>query len=256
MRKRLQYAMPRVPLVKLWQRNNDVTEGETGDPTGAGETMVGAMAKRIQQANKAREIAPKKGKVPLGGDIEHDQPDSGDESHFDQTQVEHSVFQAAEVDERCLGTELCILIRKGQNICVHDQHFNIDQEDMDTMNRLVAKIERQNEGKNLKLVLVEGDSDNIVAGNKRKTKNKKEDERPNECRMNEVSSANKGEVEALVHHEDHKNVDVLQDYLPKSKAQDFRFEEFVMNPAGGAKPKQLTTMVRGKKHTKAGGRQN
>ncbi len=252
MRKRLQYAMPRVPLVKLKQKKNDAT-GETDDPTGAAETMVGVMAKRIQQGNKAREIAPKRGKVPLGGDIEHDESDS-EEDHFDKIQAGNNGVQGAAADERFYGPDENHLNRKAQNI--GDQDLIVEKEEMDMMERLVAKIERQNKGKKLRLVLFEGDTDNIVAADEAKTKIKNDNESPEQLRTNEVSSATEVEVEAMVHYEDHEKRVVLQNDMEKNNTPGVRLEEYPMNPAGGAKPKQISTRARGKKNKKVRGRQD
>ncbi len=236
--------MPRVPLKKLKQKKVGI-QGETDDPGGAADTMVGAMAKRIQQANKVRACAPEIEKVPLGGDIEHNKHETdSDESNFDNFQVGNNVVQAAAAQERLVDTERDVF-NGNENIFVHGQHLNVHKEDMDTMKWFLAKLERQNKGKNLRLVLLEGDKyNNVVRDNVRINK---DDEVHDKLRIIELDTSTKVEVEATVHQvEESQNIDGIQENLEEkiTSHTEIKGNVNILNPAGGAKPKQITRNAR------------
>ncbi len=84
--------MPRVPLQKLKHRNKEIEEEEvTAEPA---DTMVGAIAKRIQEAHKERANVAERRKVLLGGDIESDEGNS-DENTVDKQQMEDETLEGA-----------------------------------------------------------------------------------------------------------------------------------------------------------------
>ncbi len=251
MRKRLVYAMPRVPLQRLKQRNEEIKEEDTAEPA---ETMVGAMAKRMKEAHKARKMNPTEKKQPLGGDIEHEDSDKSesDENHIDDTQGPGLKVEGAAANERPDHSGLEMMDTKAQHISVGDQHLDIDKEEIDIMRTLLAKIEKKNKGLNLKLVAVQSGKE-IDLG--------EEDERIQQDEeiqdQAEITRCDEVVVQALVHQAEsgeHGRNDDFQDHLAENNNAAAELGAFAieLNPAGGAKPKQI---ARGHQNQNARGRQ-
>ncbi len=154
----LQYAMPRVPLKNIKERQTDME-----DATEPSDTMVGAIAKRIHEAHKARRNAPKDRKVLLDGDIENE-PDS-DQIDSDQVYFEDNRLEGATAMARACEPKVKNLHRKGQENGLWDHQLNLDEEEMIMMKRLEAKIQMKHGRKNLKLVVVESDTEQDLPGN-------------------------------------------------------------------------------------------
>ncbi len=132
--------MPRVSLKTLKQKKKGIEEEETDDPPEAADTMVGIMAKIIQDAHRRRGNAPQRPRGPLGGDIEHDNvdPDKNQTNIIDSDENISEGAMALECTEMPCDAELDMLSRKVKEYFMGDLHLNIDQEEMDTMKTLIV----------------------------------------------------------------------------------------------------------------------
>ncbi len=184
--------MPRVPLKQLKQRQKGNLEEDKDDQAEAADTMVGIVAKRINEAHQVRNKAPKRREELLGGDNEHDQSNCHDAAH-DETDDEDNLGGAAVA----LGMPC---EPQNQNIepdnLLGKQRLNIGQEELDIMRRLEAKIQIKNRGKNLRLVVVEDDTENNTAKNE---KVDQEVETPAIPRFAEESTGAEVKVQVVVH---------------------------------------------------------
>ncbi len=235
MRKRLQYAMPRVPLKNLKDIHDGDREGDTTDPSVAPESNVGKMAKRIHQKDRKRFGAPKRKRVPLGGDIEHE--DSGSDAVEGNN---NAVEGAAGGTDKTGIPQSDIFNAQGQSFVTGDPSLNIDEEEIEMMKRLEARLRRKNVGKNVKLVAVHDNKE----GNKvdDDLKMKEHEKELGQVKATKASSGAEFDVKAMVYGEQLNAT--VENNGAKNKATDFGLKGNGMKVSGGARPKEFTGGIR------------
>ncbi len=129
MRKRLQFAMPRVPLQKLKGTPEQQENVEPG-------THVATMRRRIAEARQGKQGIKEKPKVPLGGDSKSSEEEFHSSSTDDEDKM-HLLGAAAQV---------------------HNQNETLDFEDCPQLMEMEPKLQRSTRGRN-QTVFVEGDTD-------------------------------------------------------------------------------------------------
>ncbi len=243
--KRLQYAMPRVPLKKLKAKKR-----YTEDPPETSDTMVGAIAKRIHEAHKLRRNTSKGKKELLGGDIEHNEPES-EKNDSDQVYFEDNRLEGATAMARAFEPKRETLHRNRQEHVLWKQQLNIGEKEIEQINSLEAKIQNDNKGRNLRLVLVESDMEKNLPGSDEH--NNEDIESSDQERIVELPiSANieahmcKDSSEMGVKDEQHL-------FVVKDNSADDGYFMCEIHATGGARPK--TKRVKGQQQKKAAGKQ-
>ncbi len=158
MKKRLQYAMPRIPLRKLkqGQNNQEVVKEDGNRPA----TNVGAIARRIVEARKGRGQTLQKPESLLGGDIEDSEEESDNsenETHpGDVFGVGAAVVDTGmkETSEQSLEPNQNVSDREHTDKWHRFQHLNMEEGDVEMLKRFEQKLQKQNSGKKLSLVIV------------------------------------------------------------------------------------------------------
>ncbi len=153
MRKRLQYAMPRVPLQKLKQRQNQP------ENNGKPETHVGTISRRIAEARVGKRETEKPFQVLLGGDIENIEDEFGEQCWKDgQEKVDNEFLGAAAsfdfVGKKGLQAEQSIRNLGRRNVKWEEiEDLDFEEDEMQQIKRLEEKLQRRNGGKRLRVVL-------------------------------------------------------------------------------------------------------
>ncbi len=140
--------MPRVPLRKLKQRQDDNNIEEAAD---APETYAVAMGKRIIEARKGKGGVQKQPGAFLGGDIELSQEDS-DGISTDGTEDGAKCADAGRAGRGDEEEDASTLHNSGQQ---HKAKLVIEQEDLDMLKNVELKMQRRNDGRRLRVVVVE-----------------------------------------------------------------------------------------------------
>ncbi len=255
LRKRLEFAMPRVPLQKLKVQKNSVIKEEADDLSEAADTKVGILAKRILEASKSKLNVPPRMKMPLGGD--KDEPDLN-ENITGQTKLEDSsASEGAVALDRPFG-EKCVLNRQEYGNLFKQQHVKIDEEDVEMMQRLEARIQMKNRRLNLRVVVVEGDTENILGRDDKNINGN--DEGQEQLSFTEGSTGTEVEVEAIVHKEETSeawsNDDLEDQLMQNNNTQAKKCFGKKIKPRGGTKPKQMSRWVRREQNMKTRGSKN
>ncbi len=139
MRKRLRFAMPRVPLQKL--KHIPDTPRDIGEAGLEPVTHVGTMTKRIVEARKAIQGRNKAPQVPLGGDIETSdaETDDSDETHLLGAAAPRNQRDAFQ--ENVAHTQRQLEQDQREDVLRHTkEQLDLDEEEMQQMKRFLLKL--------------------------------------------------------------------------------------------------------------------
>ncbi len=137
MKKRLLYAIPRVPLHK----QKDIPDNQAY--TQQGESHVGTMTKKIVEARKGKQRRKEPSRVPLGGDIEltlSDEDDGTDDEDDISLLGAAAPIHQGESFEKNVGQELFQFSTEEDQTDDPD----LDEEEEQLVRRLQEKLQRRN----------------------------------------------------------------------------------------------------------------
>ncbi len=160
-KRRLQYAMPRVPLeqLKKQQQNGDIPENNAEEPTPKATSMLTVLRRKIAQAMQRNQHVDGMSHRLIEDDAEsvgQDETQTGDSSFaaaglFDDEKADHATGPRVDVrEQQTIETTLALA----------KVPLTITNEEMEVLKNAEIRLQKANRGRKLRVVVLESDSEN------------------------------------------------------------------------------------------------